>query len=1647
MTTTGFPSIIHVTVAGGLGGTAGATTAAQVALNTSTFNNNFNSSITNVQLMANLLDDLIGGAVSSVNGFTGDVVLTATDIGAIDLAAIGAPNGVAGLDGNGFIDPFNIPPGIISEVSSVNGEIGDVQLNAEDIPLDTSAFTTPGDHVLDFTTVDLYQLALKVDGLTFDGSGAVDSVNGQIGTVHLTAANVGALDKILDAGAPGGFAPLNGSAIIPDLYLPTYVATVNGESGAVLLDSDEVPLITGGFTGLLLTAGATSVQDMADVVDALDFTGLGLVDSVNTKIGNVVLDAADVGAVDLTAVGAPDGVAPLDASGLLPSIYLPNIVGASIGLDTGPFTGFLDNTIINVQLLAERLDSIVFGPGVVNSVNGHVGTVIVVAADIPVDASGFSGYLNSGDTDLQLIADKLDQIPTVVGVNSVNGLDGDVQLNADDIPVNPTTFSGFLGPGITDVQLLAVRVDELPDVPIISVNGFTGIVVLGPDDVGAINALLYDAANGVCPLDGDALVPIANLPDMVFSINGTLIGDVVLDGTMVALDATNFVGQLTTSVVNVQLLAEAVDALVSFAPGVDSIQGLIGDVVLVAADVGAVDLTAVGAVNGVAPLDAAALVPTTNLPDVVFSVNSIGGIVQLNAENIPVDDSAFVGSLVGVTDVQGVADVLDTFTGSGGGHTIQEAGSPLTSRVGLNFLAGFDLTDNSGANSTDIALDLAEYSGAALSVAGGGSGATDAPGARTNFDVYSTAEVDAAVAAAAASIGKRQSVRAASPSNVTIATGLNNGDVVDGVTLATGNLVLLPNQTAPEQNGIYTVGVSPARSTGFTAYNDYPGALVAVSEGTTNGGSTWLCTSNAGGTIDVTAITFTKIGPTGTMASQNANNVAITGGTITGLSNFSMAAPIVSGPSATGVVNAASINLTSSMTLTQEPTDPSIGSPLFIQNDQILNFASLPNGPHGTSGYFGSRGVVEVEGTVQYNYSSTIFNPTPLTFGAFQTFTNNPGVAMGRTPGWSVVLANVHIADGAVQTLHPTEAAEGTAAIFDDTVFTTKNGGSFNGSGEWLISYISNPFVLGNTTFARRVGYYAREINQYPVDMQLVMDDLHGPGMDTNNYTVDEQVGFLTKRLTGATRNIGLRTDSSIELWADTNTFTSQPTDIIFISGNHTFNYTGGPLGGPHISGFDLGGIYQYSQIASGLGAMTGLNLHPIIKNTSTFAPGSPIIPLQFFASISPTYRADTQAITLTDITNLQSGSVFERVSGGTMTVANYTDIRLAPTVNTGVSVTNRYGVHVLDKTGSGGIGTQFGVFIDALTSTGPASYGLVNLNPSVLQGPIFGGFLSGQNLVLSSNGFKDGLIQLDNPQTELFVTDSTQTSVTNVLFVDAQITMGAGAPNNLVNGFSWTPTVVFSTEGGGGEFGAGAYMAHDRALYMNAAGSGARSLGAAIASFSANPKIRCNNPGGTSFVGTNFLVGFDSHPYLERRTSGTLLVESAAGIVSMQSGEAGTSCTLRQGLRVMDPDGAGFIQTNVGVDVLLQTKGVDNLGIRNASTTICPEQVSAITATTSRIRKDATVVQIANNTAGTITLSGAGQTIPDGYPNQILFIYNGGSQTVVLQDQSVHANSNLRIMANFGSTLAMGPRASAWFMYSATIADWVQITPICTPI
>ncbi len=104
-------------------------------------------------------------------------------------------------------------------------------------------------------------------------------------------------------------------------------------------------------------------------------------------------------------------------------------------------------------------------------------------------------------------------------------------------------------------------------------------------------------------------------------------------------------------------------------------------------------------------------------------------------------------------------------------------------------------------------------------------------------------------------------VRVATTANGTLATAFENGDTVDGITIATGDRILLKNQTSGAENGIYTINASgaPTRATDSDTGSELVGAVVFVSVGTVNAKSIWTCTTPATITIDSTATVWAQV--------------------------------------------------------------------------------------------------------------------------------------------------------------------------------------------------------------------------------------------------------------------------------------------------------------------------------------------------------------------------------------------------------------------------------------------------------------------------------------------------------------------------------------------------------------------------------------------------------------------------------------------------------------------------------------------------------------------------------------------------------------------------------------------------------------------
>ena len=129
----------------------------------------------------------------------------------------------------------------------------------------------------------------------------------------------------------------------------------------------------------------------------------------------------------------------------------------------------------------------------------------------------------------------------------------------------------------------------------------------------------------------------------------------------------------------------------------------------------------------------------------------------------------------------------------------------------------------------------------------------------------------------------KQSVRVAtttSDANNSLSTAYANGQTLDGVSLVTGDRVLIKDHATGTENGVYKVNASgaPTREPDFDSSADVTaGAFVFVEEGS-NADQGFVLTNNGTVTIGSTSLTFAQFSGAGTIGA--GNGLSKTGSTL-----------------------------------------------------------------------------------------------------------------------------------------------------------------------------------------------------------------------------------------------------------------------------------------------------------------------------------------------------------------------------------------------------------------------------------------------------------------------------------------------------------------------------------------------------------------------------------------------------------------------------------------------------------------------------------------------------------------------------------------------------------------------------------------------
>lgn len=129
---------------------------------------------------------------------------------------------------------------------------------------------------------------------------------------------------------------------------------------------------------------------------------------------------------------------------------------------------------------------------------------------------------------------------------------------------------------------------------------------------------------------------------------------------------------------------------------------------------------------------------------------------------------------------------------------------------------------------------------------------------------------------AVAGLDWKDSVRAATTAAGTLASSFANGQTIDGVVLATNDRILIKNQAAGAENGIYIVQASgaPVRATDADSSLEVWNLAVYVRQGTALAGSNWTNTNTTAPTVGSTVLTFAQFsGQVQPAASESASGI------------------------------------------------------------------------------------------------------------------------------------------------------------------------------------------------------------------------------------------------------------------------------------------------------------------------------------------------------------------------------------------------------------------------------------------------------------------------------------------------------------------------------------------------------------------------------------------------------------------------------------------------------------------------------------------------------------------------------------------------------------------------------------------------------
>lgn len=386
-----------------------------------------------------------------------------------------------------------------------------------------------------------------------------------------------------------------------------------------------------------------------------------------------------------------------------------------------------------------------------------------------------------------------------------------------------------------------------------------------------------------------------------------------------------------------------------------------------------------------------------------------------------------------------------------------------------------------------------------------------------------TSNIQAQINGLLAGMNWKASVRCASTTGLTLSGIYNGATFIDDILVATGDRILLKNQSSASENGIYVVGTSgpPTRATDSDTSAEMLQATVFVREGTTLADTQWTCTNNTV-ILGTTGLTWAQVSGAGTYSA--GSGITLTGNIFSIASTYVGQTSITTlGTIATGTWNATAIGLAKGGT----GSDLSATGPGYLV--QAANAAAVTvaadllvvKNTSGSTATANEAGYIDASGEYKTTTTANLeANWCAVVSGA----ANNSDIVVARR-GRVTIKLNANCAAGDFLSLSSTAGSAAVNTTFRAECFAvalTANVGGAGGTCSALLLTHTRFVSTSNSNFAYNVGSHANTnfvatINGSPSTTSVVYN-APSAGSDTVIVPANGSSNWAKMRLYNTTR-------------------------------------------------------------------------------------------------------------------------------------------------------------------------------------------------------------------------------------------------------------------------------------------------------------------------------------------------------------------------------------------------------------------------------------------------------------------------------------------------------------------------------------------------